>query len=145
MAGVSGSRGISVLIVDDDPRVRAALMRMLDELVDVHAAAVDSEQAMRLSSLTAIDTDVAVVDVAGPMSRGEEVIRRLVPAVPVVAVSLSSTARPIAMRAGAARFLEKDGDAGALVEAIRAAAAGESGQNEPIDPDPAAHRKEGQL
>ena len=66
MAGVNGGRGISVLIVDDDPRVRAALMRMLDELADVRAAAVDSEQAMRLSSLTTIDTDVAVVDVRGP-------------------------------------------------------------------------------
>jgi DNA-binding NarL/FixJ family response regulator len=141
---VSGSRGISVLIVDDDPRVRAALMRMLDELVDVHVAAVDSEQALRLSLLTAIDADVAVVDVAGPASRGEEVIRRLVPTVAVVAVSLSSTARPVAMRAGAARFLEKDGDAVALIEAIRAAAAGGSGQNVAIDPGPASHRKEGQ-
>jgi DNA-binding NarL/FixJ family response regulator len=141
---VSGSRGISVLVVDDDPRVRAALVRMLDELADVHVAAVDSEQALRLSLLTTIDTDVAVVDVAGPVSRGEQVIRRLAPAVPVVAVSLSSNARSCALRAGAARFLEKDGDAGALIEAIRAAAAGESGQNVPIDADPAAHRKEGQ-
>lgn len=141
---MSGARGISVLIVDDDPRVRAALIRMLDELADVHVAAVDSEQALRLSSMTTIDTDVAVVDVAGPASRGEEVIRRLAPAVPVVAVSLSSTAHSIALRAGAARFLEKDGDAGAMIAAIRATAAGESGQNVPIDPGPAAHRKEGQ-
>lgn len=141
---MSGAGGISVLIVDDDPRVRAALIRMLDELADVHVAAVDSEQALRLSSMTTIDTDVAVVDVAGPASRGEEVIRRLAPAVPVVAVSLSSTARSFALRAGAARFLEKDGDAGALIEAIRAAAGGAPGQNVANDPGPAPHREEGQ-
>lgn len=141
---MSGAGGISVLIVDDDPRVRAALIRMLDELADVHVAAVDSEQALRLSSMTTIDTDVAVVDVVGPSSRGEEVIRRLAPAVPVVAVSLSSTARSFALRAGAARFLEKDGDAGALIEAIRAAAGGAPGQNVANDPGPAPHREEGQ-
>lgn len=121
---MNGGHAISVLIVDDDPRVRAALLRMLDELADVRAVAVDSEQALRLSSLTTLDTDVAVVDLDGPTTSGEEVIRRLVPVVPVLAVSMSGTSRRPAMRAGATHFLEKDGDAGALIEGIRDAAAG---------------------
>ncbi len=148
MAGVSGGRGISVLIVDDDPRVRAALVRMLDELDDVRSAAVDIEQAMRLSSLSPLDTDVAVVDVAGLASRGEEVIRRLAPEVPVVAVSLSGAARRAALRAGAVLFVEKDGDDRALIEAIRAASDREPVQNVEIDrghsSGHSSHSREGQ-
>lgn len=140
---MSGVCGISVLVVDDDPRVRAALVRMLDELADVSVAAVDTEQAMRLSSLTTLDTDVAVVDLPGPASGGEEVIRRLAPGVPVVAVSLSGTARCVALRAGATTFVEKDGDGGALIDAIRATAAGEPGQNAGNDPGHAQHSTEG--
>ena len=141
---MNGGRGISVLVVDDDPRVRAAVVRMLDELAEVRAAAVDTEQAMRLSSLTTLDTDVAVVDLPGAGSRGEEVIRRLVPGVPVVAVSLSGTARRAALLAGAVRFVEKDGDDRALIAAIWAAAGREPGQNVRIDPGHASHREEGQ-
>lgn len=142
MAGVSGARAISVLVVDDDPRVRAALVRMLDELADVSVAAIDTEQAMRLSSLTTLDTDVAVVDLPGPASCGEEVIRRLAPRVPVVAVSLCGAARCVALRAGATSFVEKDGDDGALLDAIRAVAAGEPGQNVRNDPGHAPHSTE---
>jgi DNA-binding NarL/FixJ family response regulator len=140
---VSAVRPLTVLVVDDDPRVRGALVRMLDELPDVEAAALDTEQAIRLSALTAIGTDVAVVDLPGSRARGEELVRRLAPAVPVVAVSLDGALRRRALGAGAAAFLEKDGDDRSLVAAIRSAAASTPMHNVAVDPDLAPHHREG--
>jgi DNA-binding NarL/FixJ family response regulator len=140
---VSGPRAISVLVVDDDPRVRAALVRLLDDVAGLQVAAVDVEQAVRLSSLTSLETDVAVVDLAGPASPGEDVVRRLAPRVQVVAVSLSGTVRAAALRAGASVFLEKDGDDRGLIEAIRTAASGVPGQNVASAPGHASHLREG--
>ncbi|MBI1379034.1 MAG: response regulator [Frankiales bacterium] len=131
VAGVTG--GIGVLVVDDDARVRAALVRLLEE-AGFRAAALDVEQSMRLASLTALGADVAVVDLSPPGSQGLAVIRRLTPGVRVVAVSLRGTVRAAALRAGAAVFLEKDGDDHALVHAIRTAAAGDPVQNVATDP-----------
>ena len=129
VAGVSGTRLLTVLIVDDDPRVRAALVRLLDEVGDVRSVAVDTEQAMRLSTLIELDADVAVVDVPGPGNAGEALVARWAVGVPVVAMSLSGSMQRRAVVAGASWFVEKDGDDGALVDAIRAAAAARSSQN----------------
>jgi FixJ family two-component response regulator len=140
---VRAASGLTVLVVDDDPRVRAAVVRMLDERPDFRAVAVDSEQAMRLSSLTAVETDVAVVDLPGLGRRGEALIRRLVPEVAVVAVSLDGAMRRAAAHAGAAVFVEKDGNDQALIDAILAAATMSSGQNVVVDPGSASHHEEG--
>lgn len=134
--------GIGVLVVDDDARVRAALVRLLEE-AGFRAAALDVEQSMRLASLTALGADVAVVDLSRPGSEGLAVIRRLTPGVRVVAVSLRGTVRAAALRAGAAVFLEKDGDDHALVHAIRTAAAGDPVQNVATDPGDAPSLWEG--
>jgi DNA-binding NarL/FixJ family response regulator len=140
---VSAASGLTVLVVDDDPRVRAAVVRMLDERPRFRAVAVDSEQAMRLSSLTALETDVAVVDLPGLGRRGEALIRQLVPDVAVVAVSLDGAQRSAAQLAGAAVFVEKDGNDQALIDAILAAASMASGQNVAVDPGSASHHEEG--
>jgi DNA-binding NarL/FixJ family response regulator len=142
VAGVSAARSLTVLVVDDDSRVRAAVVRLLDELPDVRAAAVDTEQATRLSSLTSLDTDVVVVDLPGPGSRGEALIRRLVPDVAVVAVGLDGAQRRAAVHAGAAVFVEKDGDDQALIDAIRAAAATTPRHNVSVAPGLTSHRRE---
>ncbi|MFN8167704.1 MAG: response regulator [Candidatus Nanopelagicales bacterium] len=135
-------RRVTVLVVDDDARVRAAALRMLDELPDVDVAAVDTEQALRLSSLTVLGTDVAVVDLPGPGNRGHLLIGRLAPAVAVVAVSLDTAQREAAARAGARAFVEKDGDDRALVEAIRAAAEAPV-HNVAVDPGGTSDGREG--
>jgi DNA-binding NarL/FixJ family response regulator len=140
---VSARRRLTVLVVDDDPRVRAAMVRMLDEMAGVRAAALDSETALRLSTVTGIETDVAVVDVSGPGGPGEAVIRRLAPAVAVVAISLDATQRRTAERAGATLFVEKDGDDRALIDAIRSAAAGLWGENVLGDSGSPSQHKEG--
>ncbi|MGZ4616444.1 MAG: response regulator [Actinomycetes bacterium] len=143
MAGVNGTRLLTVLIVDDDSRVRAALVRMLDEVGDVRPIAVDSVQALRLATLITLDADVAVVDVPAPGTPGEVLVGQLAPAVPVVAMSLNGSMRRRAARAGAALFVEKDGDAGALVDAIRTAATARSSHNVVHDLGHASRDREG--
>ena len=98
---------------------------------------------MRLSSLTALETHVAVVDLPGLDRRGEALIRQLVPDVAVVAVSLDGAQRSAAQLAGAVVFVEKDGNDQALIDAFLAAATMALGHNVAVDRGSASHHEEG--
>jgi len=128
--GASLLRPLAVLVVDDDPRVRASLVHLLDEIGAVNAIAVDADQAWRLSEMGAA-ADVAVVDVPGRDGFGLRLVSRLVSMMPVVAVGLRASVGQAALGAGAFAFVEKDGDAETLVATIRAAAPGRSHDNVP--------------
>lgn len=114
--------------MDDDPRVRASLVHLLDEVGAVNAIAVDADQAWRLSAMGAA-ADVAVVDVPGGDGSGLRLVSRLASMMPVVAVGLRASVGEIARGAGAVAFVEKDGDADTLVASIRAAGPGRSHDN----------------
>lgn len=111
---------LAVLVVDEDPRVRASLVRLLDEVGGMRAIAVDFDQAWRLSEMRTA-ADVALVDVPGGDEVGLRLVPRLASTTTVVAVGLSASAGEAALGAGAVSFVEKDGDADALVTAIRIA------------------------
>lgn len=115
----------AVLVVDDDPRVRASLVHLLDQLGGIKAIAVDVDQARRLAEM-GTTAHVAVVDVPGDGGAGLGLVSLLVPTTAVVAVGLSPSAGHAALGAGAVAFVEKDGDADALVSAIRLADPGRS-------------------
>ncbi|MBD3782099.1 MAG: response regulator transcription factor [Micrococcales bacterium] len=151
MAPVKGPRRLRVLVVDDDARVRSALRHLLDDVGELRCLAVDTGQAVRLLTWGSNVSDVAVVDLpsgspaASPA--GCALVERLAGLVPVVVVSMSGSRRSDALAAGAHSFVEKDGDGGALLAAIRSAVdagrrplAGEDGtrQNAAVDDQHAA-------
>ena len=114
---------LAVLVVDDDPRVRASLERLLDQVGGMRAIAVDPDQAARLSEIGTA-ADVAVVDVPGGGGAGLRLVSRLAALTTVVAVGLSASSGTAALGAGAIAFVEKDGDVDALVAAIHLAGRG---------------------
>lgn len=112
-----------VLVVDDDPRVRAALVSMLHGTDGLYVVAVDTDQVLRLSGAATLRADVALADLPDDSEPSLRVVRRLSAAMPVVAVSMQGATRLPALQAGAAAFVEKDGDAAAILRAIAAARA----------------------
>ncbi len=116
---------ITVLVVDDHPRVRRALeaaLRRAPGLVLV-GSAPSGEEAIRLA--TELQPRVVVMDLAMPGVTGVEATRRLMtqsrpPA--VVALSGSRELMRAAVAAGACSTVLKDADLSELLATIRRAA-----------------------
>jgi DNA-binding NarL/FixJ family response regulator len=101
---------LRVLVLDDDPRVRAGLCRLLEATPDVVVVPLGT------------DADVALLDVDLPdRSAVAARVRALAGGVPVVALSLDGAARDAALASGARVFVEKDGAADVLLSALHAA------------------------
>jgi len=121
---------VRVIIVDDDPLVRAALTMMLDGApgITVVAALADGDEVP-----AAVDkhrVDVALMDIRMPRVNGIIATRRLRsrPNPPdVIVLTTFDTDDHIirALRAGASGFLLKDTPPDRIVEAIRNVAAGD--------------------
>jgi len=79
-----------VLVVEDEPALRAATARILGEMGYLVQVATDGVDALALFDLDPAAFDIVVTDVAMPRMRGDELARRLSersPALPVVFVS----------------------------------------------------------
>jgi DNA-binding NarL/FixJ family response regulator len=126
---------IRVLLADDHGVIRDGLGRLIEALEDIElvgAAANGAEAVARCAELT---PDVVLMDLDMPVLDGIEATRQVMLAQPTTAVlvltSFSDRPRIMgALEAGACGYLLKDVDAGAVADAIRAAARGES----PLDP-----------
>jgi len=122
---------IRVLIVDDHPVVRAGLIGMLDVEPDLEVVgeAGDGEEAvLRVASLT---PDVVLMDLRMPRLDGAGATARIVaahPACRVLVLTTFDTDADIvrAVEAGATGYLLKDTPRAQLVQAVRAAARGET-------------------
>jgi CheY-like chemotaxis protein len=137
--------GLRVLVVDDDPRVRAAMATELTA-VGWHPTALGPEwlpgqdAGPRTGPSTgngdlASEFDVVLIDVALPtVAHGLELITRLVTQLPVVAFSINGAARTAALDAGAASYLEKDGDTDRLLHALHSATSASTLTCHPIHP-----------
>ena len=108
-----------VLVIDADPRVRAAVRELLATTRHLTVAAEASTAAEALRALRDDAVDVALVEVALPdPASGLALITALSQRVPVLAVSMSATHGGAAIAAGAAAFLDKGGDPDALLSAL---------------------------
>jgi two-component system, NarL family, response regulator LiaR len=122
---------IRVLIADDHAVVRQGLRTFLElqDEIEVVGEAADGEAAV--AETERLKPDVALMDLVMPRLSGEEAIRRIAEACPatrvVVLTSFVEDDKLFpAVRAGAAGYLLKDVQPRELVDAIRAADAGDT-------------------
>ena len=120
-----------VLLVDDQALFREALSTLLGVRDDVTVVgeAADGEQALRRAA--ALRPDVVLMDLRMPVLDGIAATRRLretQPDVRVIALTTFDDDEDVfaALRAGAVGYLLKDVSGARLVEAVHAAARGES-------------------
>jgi DNA-binding NtrC family response regulator len=113
---------VRVLVVDDDPRVRAALGQTIALESDLVLLAAVGDHTAALAWAESADPSVALIDVVlSDDTSGLALIRLLAqrPGWAVVAMSLHSGLRGAALAAGAASFVEKSGDIDAVLAAVR--------------------------
>jgi len=118
------AENLTISIVDDDPAVRDALLRLMDS-AGLVAVAFDRAEAF-LASPSLAATTCLILDVRMPGMDGLELQRRLVASnwtVPIIFISAHADAevRARALQAGAVGFFEKPFSSTALLEAIAAA------------------------
>jgi len=111
----------SLLIVDDDERIRRSLSDALDGPAESVTTAPSAEAALEV--LAGIDPDIALVDVRMPGMDGLELLRLLRERSPEIAVVVMSAYEDLptvatAMRDGAVDFLVKPLDLHAVREVI---------------------------
>ncbi|HEV6952660.1 MAG TPA: response regulator transcription factor [Promicromonospora sp.] len=124
---------IRVLLADDQPLVRSGLRVVLEDQDDLEVVAEAADGAQAVALARALRPDVCLVDIRMPEPDGIEVTRALAgPDVAdplrVVVVTTFDTDEHVygALRAGAVGFVLKDAGPALLVEAVRAAHAGDA-------------------
>ncbi|MFI1935502.1 response regulator [Streptomyces sp. NPDC020330] len=121
---------VRLLIVDDDPLVRAGLTLMLggDEGIDIVGEGADGEQVEEL--VERLRPDVVLMDIRMPVMDGltaTERLRRRLGAPEVVILTTFHADEQVlrAIRAGAAGFVLKDTPPARIVDSVRRVAAGD--------------------
>ncbi|GAA3642489.1 response regulator transcription factor [Nonomuraea antimicrobica] len=124
---------IRVLIADDQQLVRTGFQMILDAQPDMEVVAAVADGAEAVSEARRLRPDVCLLDIRMPKLDGLEVTRVLAgPGVEnplrVVIVTTFDLDEYVygALRAGATGFLLKDSGPTLLIEAVRAAAAGDA-------------------
>jgi DNA-binding NarL/FixJ family response regulator len=123
------SRPVRVLMVDDQPLVRAGLRVVLsvDPAIEIVGECADGRDA--LERLPLLPADLVVMDVRMPGMDGAEATRRLrerpgAPPVLVLTTFGDEEVLSAALRAGAAGFVLKDAPGEDILRAVRTVAAG---------------------
>ncbi|MEN3358323.1 MAG: hypothetical protein V7637_2305 [Mycobacteriales bacterium] len=128
---------IRVLLIDDEPLVRAGLAMLLAAEPDLDVAGEASDGSEGVSLAARLCPDVVVMDVRMPGTDGVQATRRLVSdefaslaggtvAVLILTTFNDDSAVYDALRAGASGFMLKTAAPAALAAAVRTVAAGEA-------------------
>ena len=122
---------IRVLVVDDHPVVRSGLVGMLAVEGDLEVVGEASDGDEALVRVAALTPDVVLMDLRMPRMDGATATERIVaahPACRVLVLTTYDTDADIvrAVEAGATGYLLKDTPRVQLVDAVRAAARGET-------------------
>jgi DNA-binding NarL/FixJ family response regulator len=126
------SESIRVLIVDGDPLICRALVRLLKDAPDVEVVATANDALVTLALAEQFRPAVVLLDAGTARLDGRALTRSLrqqAPAIQVVMLSVYATMREPSLAAGACRFLLKDSGRDELVGAIRLAARGQCQSN----------------
>lgn len=120
-----------LLLVDDQPLVRAGLTMALADLPDLIVAGEAGSGAEAIRLATNLRPDVVVMDIRMPGTDGIEATRAITTTAPDVRVLILTTFDDednvyAALRAGASGFLVKDMALTDIIAAIRVVAAGEA-------------------
>ena len=131
---------ISVVVVDDHQLVVGALKASLDKLLDIRVVGSTNHGDEALQLVEKLNPDVLVLDLTMPGTDGLEVIRLLgeqQAAVRVVVLSMHTTPSYAAraVKLGALGYVGKSAPSSELIQAIRAAAAGERYLASPLSSD----------
>ncbi len=128
---MTDSKSLRVLVTDDHLIVREGLRLILETAdgIELAGEARDGKEALRL--VQELAPDVVLMDLRMPGMDGLTAIAQLQEAHPEVAVIILTTYREDdlilqGLRAGARGYLLKDTDRATLLDAIRAAARGET-------------------
>ena len=126
---------IRVLVADDHAGVRSGLSQLLATAPDLELAGEASDGEAAVAAAESSGADVILMDISMPGLDGVEATRRIVardPDAKVVMLTSFADNRKIldALEAGASGYLLKHAGPDELLNAIRAAAAGEA----PLDP-----------
>jgi len=133
MAGMTSdqpSAGIRVVLIDDDPLVRAGLSMILEGASDIVIVGEAGNGVEGLDAVRTTAPDVVLMDIRMPRMDGLEATRRLVatPGAPQIIVLTTFDADEYVARAladGASGFLLKDTRPEDIVDGVRRVARGE--------------------
>ncbi|MFF1464443.1 response regulator [Streptomyces sp. NPDC058330] len=123
---------VSVLLVDDEPLVRAGLRAVLEAQQDIEVVGEAADGAAVIPLVRRLTPDVIAMDVRMPLMDGIEATRAVLRAVPqppkILVVTTFENDEYVyeALRAGADGFLLKRARPAEIVHAVRLVASGES-------------------
>ena len=122
---------IRILVVDDHPLVRQALLQVLNTQNDfkVVAEASDGEEAIRLA--TELQPDVVIIDISMPKINGIQatrIIKRNMPDIAIVVLTIYDDSDHVfsILEAGADAYLTKRAFGNDVIHAVHGVAAGET-------------------
>ena len=125
------SEPVRLLVVDDDPLVRAGLSSMLSGAPELELVGVAADGLEAVDAVRDLRPDVVLMDIGMPVLDGvaaTEAIRRRTAAPDVVMLTTFGSDEDLlrALRAGASGYLLKDAAPAEIVAAVLKVAAGES-------------------
>lgn len=129
--GVVVNQPLRIVVVDDQPVVRAGLQTMIDTEPDLTVVGVADNGSTAIEVCAALTPDVVLMDLRMPHVGGIEATRRILAAHDATAVLIITTFDDEeslfeSIRAGASGFILKDAGLDLIAAALRSAARGDA-------------------